>query len=133
MEPPQLPFVFVPARRKKSKATKRYERKQAAKADLERTPLQSVAPSPWSDTPVASWDTISISSNWDTMKSPKVSTASTNVSAQVLTQSVDEQIGQGNCVKDMEGWPWKDRLEKHITMVDLLSVIDSKLLPSKDL
>lgn len=82
---------------------------------------------------MASWDTISISSNWDTMKSPKVSTASTNVSAKVLTQSVDEQIGQGNCVKDMEGWPWKDRLEKHITMVDLLSVIDSKLLPSKDL
>jgi len=100
MEQPQKPFVYFPSQKKKSKAVKRYERERAAKeerarkaavdptfaAELERLTLQNSRPSPWKDTPIESWDTISTLTDGETVSNFSTSTMMAKASVTVDTK-----------------------------------------------
>jgi len=98
MEQQHEPFVFIPTRKKKSKAVKRYEREQAARAEAarkaaldptfaaEKLTSRNVPRLPWNDVPVASWDTASLSTGWASASDFSTSTFTTTKPAPVNPQ-----------------------------------------------
>lgn len=99
MEKSQQPFVWTQKRKQKSKTEKRHDREQAA--GNPKLPVQNLPRAPWHDTPVASWDTASNVSKWETVTT--FSTSTVRPSQQV---PVDTRLAQAVAreVKPISAW-----------------------------